>query len=29
VRVLATLGEFVSVLSQTPLVELTADAGAD
>jgi HlyD family secretion protein len=29
VRVVATLGEFVSVYSPTPLVELTVDAGAD
>jgi len=29
VRVLATLGEFVSVYAPTPLVQLTADAGAD
>jgi HlyD family secretion protein len=29
VRVVATLGEFVSVFSATPLVELTADAGTD
>ena len=29
VRIVATLGEFVSVFSPTPLVELTADAGAD